>query len=89
MPKVILNEMQDFRERLRANLYIAKYFSGGKNSDLEKIMCVSNATVRNRFDNPTSLTADEIRRICKSLKISCGDFMDKTLTIAAKGDDEK
>lgn len=89
MPKVILSETQAFRERLRANLRTAKYFSGGRNADLAKIMCVSENTVSNRFDNPDSLKADEIRRICKSLKISIGDFLDRTLTVTAKGDDEK
>lgn len=89
MPKVTLSETQAFKERLRDNLYIAKCFSGGRNADLAKIMCVSENTVSKRFDNPCSLRADEIRRICKSLKISIGDFLDKTLTVATKGGDEK
>lgn len=90
MPKVTsLSEIAANKERLRANLNAVKYIIGGTNEKLAKIMGVSAVTVGNRFRNPDSLTCGEVRRICKAAKISCGNFIDGTLMISAKDDDEK
>ncbi len=89
MPKVTLSEVFDDKERMRANLNAVRYILGGTNEELAKVMGVTAATVRSRFRNPDSLTYGEVRRICKASKISRGDFIDETLTIAVKCGDEK